>query len=132
MILSDPPLEAHVLLGAARLAEFIPDKTTGENLLDKIASTLPRASYFIADAPADRYGLTPLHFAPTPDSVFRKLFNQPQIEGHLEYLKSMQQEDGGWPITWKAPGSASICEWRGRWTLDAICRLVDYGVISGE
>ncbi len=130
MILNDPPLEAHILLGAARLAEFMPDKTTAGNLLDVIASVLPKADYFIPDAPVDRYGLTPLHFAPRPDSIFRRMFTDAQIEGHLEHLKSLQQEDGGWPITWKAPGPASVFEWRGRWTLDAVCRLVDYGVVS--
>lgn len=132
MILNNPPLEAHILLGAARLAEFIPDKTMAGNLRDAIASVLPKASFFIPEAPVNTYGLTPLHFAPKPDSIFRPLFTQAQIKGHLEHLKILQQEDGGWPITWKAPGPASVCEWRGRWTLDAICRLVNYGVISSE
>ena len=132
MILNDPPLEAHILFSAGRLAEFIPDRTITENLLDVIASVLLKADYFILDAPVDRYGLTPLHFAPRPESIFRPLFTQDQIDGHLEDLKSQQQEDGGWPITWNAPGPASVCEWRGRWTLDAICRLVDYDVIANE
>jgi hypothetical protein len=132
MILNDPPVEAHILLGAARLAEFIPDKEVAANLQDVIASVLPKADYFIPDAPVDRYGLTPLHFAPRPDSIFRRIFTDAQIEGHLEHLKILQQEDGGWPISWNAPGPASVCEWRGRWTLDAVCRLVDYGVISSQ
>jgi hypothetical protein len=132
MILNNPPLEAHILFSAGRLAEFIPDRTMAGNLLDTIASVLLKANYFIPDAPVDRYGLTPLHFAPRPDSIFRQIFTQAQIDGHLEDLKGQQQEDGGWPITWKAPGPASVCEWRGRWTLDAICRLVNYGVISNE
>ncbi len=132
LILNTPPLEAHILFAAARLAEFIPDKTMAGNLLNTIASVLPKASFFIPEAPVNTYGLTPLHFAPKPNSILRPLFTQAQIEGHLEHLKILQQEDGGWPITWKAPGPASVCEWRGRCTLDAICRLVDYGVISNN
>jgi hypothetical protein len=46
-----------------------------------------------------------------------------------------QHPDGGWrmypsaPISWDAPSPAAILEWRGRWTLDAICRLAAYGCI---
>lgn len=46
-------------------------------------------------------------------------------------LKARQLPDGGWPISWEAPGVTSEMEGRGRWTLDAICRLTAYGVIGG-
>lgn len=129
MITKDPPLEAHTLLGVSRLAQYIPDRKMGEDLLQVVADALPRASFFIADAPVEGYGLTPLHFAPKPASICRDLFTQDQIDGHLEDLRSKQLSDGGWPIYWKAPGPASELEWRGRWTLDAIRILAAYGVI---
>lgn len=132
MIINEPPNEAHTLLCVSRLAEYHPDRAMAKNLLDIITKALPKARYFIPDVPVSTYGLTPLHFAPKPDSICRELFTQSQIDGHLEELMDQQQEDGGWPITWKAPGPASELEWRGRWTLDAICRLVAYGVISNE
>jgi len=131
MILNDPLPEAHYLYCASRLVEYLPDRVMAMNILDTIASTLPKANFFIPDAPANTYGLTPLHFAPKPDSICRELFTQDQINGHLEDLVGKQQEDGSWPIFWEAPGPASELEWRGRWTLDAICRLVAYGVIVG-
>jgi hypothetical protein len=130
MILNDPPAEAHDLFCVSRLAEYLPDPATAAKLMDVIASSLPQASYFIADVPVTAYGLTPLHFAPRPDSICRPLFADDQINGHLQELAGQQQADGGWPISWEAPGPASELEWRGRWTLDAVCRLSAYGVIS--
>ena len=134
MIITDPPLEADILCGVSHLVQYLPDRVIAMNLLDTIALVLPRARYFIPDAPVNinTYGLTPLHLAPKPDSICRALFTQDQIDGHLEDLVGKQQADGGWPICWEAPGSASELEWRGRWTLDAICRLVAYGVIRNE
>lgn len=132
MILNNPPLEAHTLYCASRLAEYLPDRPTAMNPLDTIGAALPKARFFIPAAPVKTYGLTPLHFAPKPSSMCRALFTQAQIDGHLEYLIEQQQADGGWPISWEAPGRASELEWRGRWTLAAICRLVDYGMISKE
>lgn len=129
LLIEDPPLEAHTLLCAARLAEYVPDKTMAVNLLDIIASALPRARFFIPDVPIRTYGLTPLHFARKPDSICRSIFSQSQIENHLEVLKKQQLPDGGWPISWEAPGPVAEMEWRGRATVEAICRLSAYGVI---
>lgn len=129
MLIENPPCEAHALCGVASLAEYIPDRAKAMNLLDAIALALPRARFFIPDAPVNTYGLTPLHFAPRPNAICRPLFTQNQIDGHLEELVKQQLPDGGWPITWEAPGLASELEWRGRITLEAICRLNAYGVI---
>jgi hypothetical protein len=129
MLIRDPPLEAHTLLGATRLADHLPDRTLARCLVDTIASVLPQARFYIAEAPVQGYGLTPLHFAPDPTSNWRALFLDDQIAGHLQDLKDRQQPDGGWPIDWDAPGPAAVLEWRGRGTLDAIRRLVAYGFI---
>jgi hypothetical protein len=129
LLLREPPLEAHTLLGATRLADHLPDRALARRLHEAIAAALPQASFFIAAAPVQGYGLTPLHFAPGPDSSWRALFSEAQIEGHLQDLIARQQADGGWPITWDAPGPASVLEWRGRWTLEAVRTLAAYGRI---
>jgi hypothetical protein len=128
-LLRDPPREAHTLLSATRLADHLPDRALAKRLHDAIASVLPQASSFIAEAPVQGYGLTPLHFAPHPDSNWRALFSEEQIDGHLRDLLARQQADGGWPITWEAPGPAAALEWRGSTTLEAIRRLSAYGRI---
>jgi hypothetical protein len=132
LLLQDPPQEAHSLLCAARLAEHLPDRRSADRLLDRIAVALPEASFFVATAPVLAYGLTPLHFAPSPASPLRTLFTQEQIDGHLEELASTQQEDGGWPISWEPPGPAARSEWRGRWTLQALLVLAAYGWIDAD
>ncbi|BCG61626.1 hypothetical protein PUR_50510 [Paenibacillus sp. URB8-2] len=129
MMIESPSFEAHTLCCAATLAEYIPDRAKALNLLDAIATALPRARFFVPNAPVDTYGLTPLHFAPKTDAICRPLFTQNQIDSHLEALLKQQMPDGGWPITWEAPGLASELEWRGRVTLEAVCRLSEYGVI---
>lgn len=130
LLLQDTLLEAHTLLSATLLVEYLPDHRMADELAERIAAALPKASFFIPYAPVTTYGLTPLHFSPTPSSRWRRLFTEEQIEGHLVDLMGRQQEDGGWPISWNAPGLASQCEWRGRWTLDALAVLVAYGKLK--
>jgi hypothetical protein len=127
LLLEEPPKEAHTLLSATRLVDHLPESQLAEQLADRIASSLPSASFFIPFAPVREYGMTPLHFARTPASRWRRLFKDQQIEGHLDELAKKQQPDGGWPISWEAPGSAAVCEWRGRWTWEAVSILAAYG-----
>jgi hypothetical protein len=127
LLMDAPRLEAHALLSAAQLAENISDEESADRIAHRIASSLPKARFFILHAPVSQYGLTPLHFARTPASRWRQLFTTDQIEGHLADLASKQQADGGWPITWEASGPASTSEWRGKVTLEALCVLNAYG-----
>jgi hypothetical protein len=66
---------------------------------------------------------------PLPSPGWASLFTDAQLRGHLEDLRDRQQDDGGWPISWEPPGPAAVCEWRGRWTLESLMVLVDYGLI---
>jgi hypothetical protein len=127
LLLEAPPSEAHTLASATYLAEYHPDPQVRERIAEQIAASLPKARFFIPNAPVQEYGLTPLHFARTPASRWRSLFTDQQIEGHLDELAKKQQPDGGWPISWEAPGSAATCEWRGRWTWEAVSILAAYG-----
>ena len=130
LLIQDLPQEAHALLCAARLVEHLPDERVGADLAERIAGALPEARFFIPHAPVTTYGLTPLHFSPSPTSRWHRLFTEDQMEGHLADLMGRQQGDGGWPISWDAPGPASQSEWRGRWTLEALSALVAYGRIT--
>jgi hypothetical protein len=68
----------------------LPNKDIAMNLIDAIVASIPKASYFIVDAPETTYGLTPLYFTPRPDSICRALFTQDQIGGHLKDLMNQQ------------------------------------------
>jgi hypothetical protein len=87
------------------------------------------AKWFQAD-PEAGYGVTPLHYAPDPDSPWRRLFDDATIDGHLDRMAANQQPDGGWPITWEPPSAASALEWRGIETLRALRTLRAYGRIG--
>ena len=130
LLLDNPSNEAHEFLSASHLVDHLPDRRMAQQIFQKIASNLENSAFFIRKAPVETYGVTPLHFARTPASEWRSLFSDEQIRGHLEDLLHKQQEDGGWPIFWQAAGPASTCEWRGRWTLEAVSTLVAYGAIG--
>jgi hypothetical protein len=88
---------------------------------------LADAELYLGDADAAGYGLTPLAFAPMPESRWRQLFADAQIEAHLDRLERDQQPDGGWPVSWEPPSEASRLEWRGIVTLGALRTLTAYG-----
>ena len=111
--------------------EHVPDRQRAEALAGPAAAQLPEAEWYLADADAEGYGLTPLAFAPTPDSRWRQLFDDAQIEAHLDRLERDQQTDGGWPVTWEPPSEASRLEWRGIVT-SAPCALSLPTVASDE
>ncbi|MDH3590984.1 MAG: hypothetical protein OER88_03845 [Planctomycetota bacterium] len=122
-IAEDSLPSAHTVRAALLLCENRP--ALRERVLDQLAA----ADWFTTETPVTRYALTPLHMAPTPESPARSYFADDLIERHLDDLIARQQDDGGWPVLWEAPGPAAVCEWRGRWTLDALLTLRAYGRI---
>jgi hypothetical protein len=121
--------DAHVIQCALVFLAHAPDRARADALFDGVASQIEGADWFVMETPVRRYGLTPLHFAPTPISPARRYFSRERIEAHLDDLLARQQDDGGWPIFWDPPGLAAAAEWRGRWTIDALAVLQAYGRI---
>jgi hypothetical protein len=105
----DPLDDAHTISWALQLLEHVGD----EQLIDRVTRALPHARYFLADPEDESYGLTPLTFAPTPQSRWRALFDDAAVDAHLDHLAARQDEDGGWDVTWEPPSEASRLEWRG-------------------
>jgi len=103
-----------------------PDRARADALAQQVGGWLSKLQWFRADPDDPGYGLTPLHYAPTPDSPWRALFSDAAIAGHLDRLARDQQADGGWPITWEPPSSAAALEWRGIETLRALRVLRAY------
>src|SRR5262249_28176224 len=121
------PRGAHGLVVTCGFLAPVPDRERSEALAGPAAAQLADAELYLADADAEGYGLTPLAFAPTPDSRWRQLFDDAQIEAHLDRLERDQQADGGWPVTWEPPSEASRLDWRGIVTLGALRTLTAYG-----
>jgi hypothetical protein len=79
--------------------------------------------------PGSGYGLTPLDFAPTPESPRRRFFTAEAIDAHLDEIASAQLDDGGWAVPWTPPGPGPKLAWRGLITLGALRVLRAYGRI---
>lgn len=124
------PPEAHTLIAVCDFLAHVPDRARARKLIAAVREQLPRSQFFLSDPDAQGYGLTPLQFAPTPQSPWRDLFSDRNIEGHLDRLQADQQEDGGWPVLWEPPSTASTLEWRGMLTLQALRTLTSYGRIA--
>jgi len=128
-LLSERLDDAHSIQNAFCLAESMQDRAAAQGLFDKLAGDLAQANFYCAEAPVDRYGLTPLQFAPAPSAYCRPIFRGDQIEAHLQDLAAQQESDGGWPVRWGPPGAAALLEWRAYGTLRALCVLRAYGKI---
>jgi hypothetical protein len=118
--------DAHTILNAFCLLESLPQTDEVRALFSKLSDELRQARFFCREAPPQTYGLTPLDFAPVPDSYCRKLFPDDLIEEHLKALDDEQEEDGGWPISWEPPGGTARREWRAYRTLKALITLESY------
>jgi hypothetical protein len=106
--------------------EHVPDRARadevfarlGERILDELVAL---------DPATEGYVKTPLDYAPHPEALARRLFDDATIERHLDALEARQQDDGGWPITWEPPSVSAVSEWRGAWTFRSLRILADYG-----
>jgi hypothetical protein len=119
--------DAHTLADVLVFLAHVPDRARADEVSALVGDWLSDLRWFRADPADPSYGVTPLHFAPSPDSRWRSLFDEATIGGHLDRLADDQQADGGWPITWTPPGAASALEWRGIETLRALRTLSAYG-----
>ena len=125
----DPPGDAHALSEVFVFLDHVPDQERAEKHAAALAAHLDEIPMFHLDPDAEGYGLTPLHLAPEANSRWRALFTDAQINGHLDRLQAAQQPDGGWPVTWEPPTEASLLEWRGIVTVQALRTLTSYGRI---
>lgn len=119
--------DAHALVEVLQFLAYVPDRLRAEQYAVQVGDWLQDLRLLRASPDDPCYGLTPLHFAPAPNNPWRRLFDDATIDGHLDRMIRDQEPDGGWGITWNAPGVASTLEWRGIETLRALCTLSAYG-----
>jgi hypothetical protein len=106
--------------------EHVPDRAGAERAFERISAQLMEGGYVTYDPSATGYVFMPLEYAPSPQHMARRLFDQPTIERHLAALAAKQQTDGGWPISWPAVSPACELEYRGIVTLHALKTLKAY------
>ena len=112
---------AYELLGCLRFLQHAPDRERAERTLDQLAPEILRHAELDPETKGEVH--FPLDFAPEPDSIARRLFDDATIEQHLDHFASAQQEDGGWTFNWLAWSPAAEADWRGAITVDALLLL---------
>jgi len=124
-IATSDTVEVHELIAMVTFLEHVPDRLRAERESALLADRLRGAVALDPQAPG--YVKKPLDFAPWPESLCRRLFEDEVMEAHLDALASRQQPDGGWPVTWQQISPAAEQEWRGWLTVDALRVLKAYG-----
>jgi hypothetical protein len=121
------PEDAHGFGEVLAFLAHAPDRSRADDAAARAAAHLGSLRMFRLDPAEPGYGVTPLHYAPAPDSRWAVLFEPPVIEAHLDALAADQLEDGGWPISWEPIGTAAGYDCRGAETLRALRVLRAYG-----
>lgn len=121
------PNASHTFGAVLAFLDAVPERDRADVLAAQLRSRAQNLELFHLDPGGCGYGLTPLHFAPTPRSRWTDLFDDKTIDDHLDALAAAQCDDGGWPISWETVGVAAEQEWRGIETLRAMRTLSAYG-----
>ena len=109
------------LYGALRFLDHVPDRERAEAALGRLEPAIARVVTLDPDATGEVHG--PLGFAPRPDSIARRLFDDAIVRAHLDHLSAAQQRDGGLTFNWPAWSPAQEADWRGCLTVDALDTL---------
>jgi hypothetical protein len=114
------PENGYVMFGVLAFLEHVPDRARAEAAFDRVGPLLLSRGLVTLDPEAAGETQSPLDFAPLPDSIARRLFDQRTIEAHLDHLAAAQRDDGGWMFNWPAWSPAAEADWRGFLTVDAL------------
>ncbi len=112
---------AYDLRGLLAFLQTVPDRDRAEAALQRLAPFLHAIVALDPDAPGEVH--QPLDFAPRPDSLARRLFDEDTIELHLDRLAGAQHDDGGWSFNWLDWSPVATAGWRGSLTVDALLLL---------
>ena len=103
--------------------QHAPDRTRAEKTFERVGGLLFDRDMVSLDPQAEGEVHTPLDFAPNPDSIARRLFDEATIGDHLDHLAASQADDGGWTFNWPAWSPVAASEWRGSRTVHALRTL---------
>jgi hypothetical protein len=114
------PENGYVMFGVLAFLEEVPDRARAEAAFERVGPLLLSRGLVTLDPAAEGETQSPLDFAPRPDSIARRLFDQQTVEAHLDRLAAAQRDDGGWTFNWTAWSRAAEADWRGFLTVDAL------------
>jgi hypothetical protein len=120
--LSDDP-GPYAVRGLLKFLQHVPDRDRAERAFEGVGRRVFDWDLVALDPDAEGEVHTPLDFAPDPDSIGRRLFDEATIDAHLDHLAESQADDGGWTFNWPAWSPVAASEWRGSRTVDALRTL---------
>lgn len=107
--------------------ESAPDRERAESAFQRVGPKILEQNLVALDPNAEGEHFTPLDYAPRPDSIARRLFDDDVIDAHLDALARGQEEDGGWTVHFLNWNPVTTYEWRGSLTVDALKTLQTNG-----
>jgi hypothetical protein len=107
--------------------DHVPDRERAEATFRRVGELTLAKGLVALDPAATGEVHGPLDFAPTPDTMARRLFSDEVIEAHLDHLLAAQQPDGGWTVNFPAWTEAAGLEWRAFITVHNLGVLRAYG-----
>lgn len=110
--------------------DHVPDRPRAEAAFARLGPMLLEQKLVALEPTTQEDTHTPLNYAPTPQSIARRLFSDEMIAAHLDALAGVQQDDGGWPINWYDWNPMTTLEWRGIVTIEALNTLRAYGRLA--
>jgi hypothetical protein len=107
--------------------DHVPDRERAEAAFGRVGELTLAQGLVALDPAATGDVHRPLDFAPTPDTMARRLFTDEVISAHLDALAAAQQPDGGWTVGFPAWTEAAGLEWRAWATIQNLGVLRAYG-----
>jgi hypothetical protein len=123
---------AYDMRGVLAFLQHVPDRDRAESAFERVGRLLLEGDLVEVDPDAAGEVHGPLDYAPLPDSLARRLFDERAVEAHLDHLAGGQLDDGGWTFNFPAWSPAAEPEWRGSMTVDALRVLAANGRWSGD
>ena len=107
--------------------DHVPDRERAEAAFSRVGALALDQGLVALDPAASGEVHTPLDYAPAPDTMARRLFDDHLIAAHLDHLAAAQQPDGGWNVNFPAWTEAAGLEWRAWATVHNLTVLRSYG-----
>ncbi|EST34176.1 hypothetical protein M878_11440 [Streptomyces roseochromogenus subsp. oscitans DS 12.976] len=127
---------------AVAFLDSAPDRSRAEAAADRLGRMVREQRLAVLDpdrldaypvasgyAPGEHH--FPHDFARSPESFARAWFTDDEMARSLDHLAAEQQDDGGWPISWRQWAPAPALEARSLVTIEALQTLRSYGRFVG-
>lgn len=114
---------AYQARAALTFLDHTPERAKAERAAEELGRVLRAAELIASGGEA----MQPLDYAPRPNALARRWFDDAAIERELDRSVEARAADGGWSVPWEIWTPAVEHEWRGVLTLECCKTLRAYG-----